>query len=242
VATRGTTATIALERAKIRFTLHEYTHDPRADSFGLEASAALGIAPELLFKTLVATIDGGALAVGVVPVSRQLDLKALAAAVGGKKAAMADAAVAERATGYVVGGISPVGQKRRLPIVIDASALELTAMFCCAGRRGLQMEIAPADLIKATGAKVAGIAAALENQSSERTVATVASSAAPCSGAAGPAASGCACRSPSPSPSLSSFSASAWASAASSGAGVTAAASSGLTSSTDPAALGGSTV
>jgi Cys-tRNA(Pro)/Cys-tRNA(Cys) deacylase len=190
VATRGTTATIALERAKIRFTLHEYTHDPRANSFGLEASAALGIAPELLFKTLVATIDGGALAVGVVPVSRQLDLKALAAAVGGKKAAMADAAVAERATGYVVGGISPVGQKRRLPIVIDASALELTAMFCCAGRRGLQMEIAPADLIKATGAKVAGIAAALENQSSERTVATVASSAAPCSGAAGPAASG----------------------------------------------------
>jgi Cys-tRNA(Pro)/Cys-tRNA(Cys) deacylase len=242
VATRGTTATIALERAKIRFTLHEYTHDPRADSFGLEASAALGIAPELLFKTLVATIDGGALAVGVVPVSRQLDLKALAAAVGGKKAAMADAAVAERATGYVVGGISPVGQKRRLPIVIDASALELTAMFCCAGRRGLQMEIAPADLIKATGAKVAGIAAALENQSSERTVATVASSAAPCSGAAGPAASGWACRSPSPSPSLSSFSASAWASAASSGAGVTAAASSGLTSSTDPAALAGSTV
>jgi Cys-tRNA(Pro)/Cys-tRNA(Cys) deacylase len=244
VATRGTTATTALERAKIRFTLHEYTHDPRADSFGLEASAALGIAPELLFKTLVATIDGGALAVGVVPVSRQLDLKALAAAVGGKKAAMADAAVAERATGYVVGGISPVGQKRRLPIVIDASALELTAMFCCAGRRGLQMEIAPADLIKATGAKVAGIAAALENQSSERTVATVASSAAPCSGAAGPAASGWACwsPSPSPSPSLSSFSASAWASAASSGAGVTAAASSGLTSSTDPAALAGSTV
>jgi Cys-tRNA(Pro)/Cys-tRNA(Cys) deacylase len=162
VATRGTTATIALERAKIRFALHEYTHDPRADSFGLEASAALGVPPERMFKTLVATVDGGALAVGVVPVSRQLDLKALAAAVGGKKAVMADAAAAERATGYVVGGISPVGQKRRLPIVIDASALELTAMFCCAGRRGLQMEIAPADLVKATGAKVADIAAALK--------------------------------------------------------------------------------
>lgn len=179
VATRGTTATIALERAKIPFTLHEYAHNPRADSFGLEASAALGIAPERLFKTLVATVDGGALAVGVVPVNRHLDLKALAAAVGGKKAVMAEAAVAERATGYVVGGISPIGQKRRLPIVIDASALELTALFCSAGRRGLQMEIAPADLVKATGAKVADIAAALENQihSSERTVATVASSA-----------------------------------------------------------------
>jgi Cys-tRNA(Pro)/Cys-tRNA(Cys) deacylase len=186
VATRGTTATIALERAKIPFALHEYTHDPRADSFGLEASAALGVPPERLFKTLVATVDGGALAVGVVPVNRHLDLKALAAAVGGKKAIMAEAAVAERATGYVVGGISPVGQKRRLPIVIDASALEFTAVLCSAGRRGLQMEIAPADLIKATGAKVAGIAAALKNHSSERTVATVASSGpAACPGADG---------------------------------------------------------
>ena len=162
MATRGTTATIALERAKIPCALHEYTHDPRADSFGLEASAALGVPPERLFKTLVATVDGGALAVGVVPVHRHLDLKALAAAVGGKKAIMAEAAVAERATGYVVGGISPVGQKRRLPIVIDVSALEFTAMFCSAGRRGLQMEIAPSDLIKATGAKVADIAAALK--------------------------------------------------------------------------------
>jgi len=187
VATRGTTATIALERAKIPFALHEYTHDPRADSFGLEASAALGVPPERLFKTLVATVDGGALAVGVVPVNRQLDLKALAAAVGGKKAAMADAAAAERATGYVVGGISPVGQKRRLPIVVDASALELSTVYCSAGRRGLQMELAPADLVRATGARVAAIAAALENHSSERAVATVASSAPSCSGAGGPA-------------------------------------------------------
>ena len=186
VATRGTTATIALERAKIPFALHEYTHDPRADSFGLEASAALGVPPERLFKTLVATVDG-ALAVGVVPVNRQLDLKALAAAVGGKKAAMADAAAAERATGYVVGGISPVGQKRRLPIVVDASALELSTVYCSAGRRGLQMELAPADLVRATGARVAAIAAALENHSSERAVATVASSAPSCSGAGGPA-------------------------------------------------------
>ena len=98
-------------------------------------------------------------AVGVVPVHRQLDLKALAAAVGGKKAVMAEVTAAERATGYVAGGISPVGQKRRLPVVIDSSALELTTMFCSAGRRGLEIELTPADLIKAAGAKLAPIAA-----------------------------------------------------------------------------------
>jgi Cys-tRNA(Pro)/Cys-tRNA(Cys) deacylase len=157
VAGRGTTATIALERAKIPFTLHEYAHDPRHDSYGLEASEALGVTPERVFKTLVAAVDG-ALAVGVVPVDRQLDLKALAAAVGGKRATMADAAAAERATGYVTGGISPVGQKRRLPVVIDTSALELATMFCSAGRRGLEIEIAPADLVKAAGATTAPIA------------------------------------------------------------------------------------
>jgi len=157
VAGRGTTATLALQRAKIPFTLHEYAHDPRHDSYGLEASEALGVPPERVFKTLVATVDGS-LAVGVVPVHRQLDLKALAAAVGGKKAVLAEVAAAERATGYVAGGISPVGQKRRLPVVIDASALELATMFCSAGRRGLEIEIAPADLVKATGATVAPIA------------------------------------------------------------------------------------
>ena len=157
MAGRGTTATIALERAKIPFTLHEYAHDPRHDSYGLEASEALGVTPERVFKTLVAAVDG-ALAVGVVPVDRQLDLKALAAAVGGKRATMADAAAAERATGYVTGGISPVGQKRRLPVVIDTSALELATMFCSAGRRGLEIEIAPADLVKAAGATTAPIA------------------------------------------------------------------------------------
>jgi Cys-tRNA(Pro)/Cys-tRNA(Cys) deacylase len=159
VAGRGTTATIALERAKIPFTLHEYPHDPRASSYGLEASEALGIPPERVFKTLVAAVDGGNLAVGVVPVHRQLDLKSLAAAVGGKKAVMADVAAAERATGYVAGGISPVGQKKRLPVVIDSCALEVATMFCSAGRRGLEIEIAPADLIRAAGAKVAPIAA-----------------------------------------------------------------------------------
>jgi Cys-tRNA(Pro)/Cys-tRNA(Cys) deacylase len=159
VAGRGTTATIALERAKIPFTLHSYEHDPRAGSYGLEASEALGIEPERVFKTLVAAVDGGTLAVGVVPVHRQLDLKALAAAVGGKRAVMAEVTAAERATGYVAGGISPVGQKKRLPVVIDESALELATMFCSAGRRGLEIEIVPADLIRTTAAKVAAIAA-----------------------------------------------------------------------------------
>jgi len=158
VAGRGTAATIALERAKIPFTLHEYARDPRHGSYGLEASEALGIPPERMFKTLVAAVDG-ALAVGVVPVHRQLDLKALAAAVGGKKAAMAEVAAAERATGYVAGGISPIGQKRRLQVVVDSSALALGTMFCSAGRRGLEIEIAPADLIRAVRAKVAAIAA-----------------------------------------------------------------------------------
>jgi Cys-tRNA(Pro)/Cys-tRNA(Cys) deacylase len=157
VAGRGTTATIALERTKIPFTLHEYAHDPRHESYGLEASEALGVPPERVFKTLVAAVDGS-LAVGVVPAGRQLDLKALAAAVGGKKAVMADVTAAERATGYVTGGISPVGQKRRLPVVVDSSALELAAMFCSAGRRGLEIEIAPADLVRASGATVAPIA------------------------------------------------------------------------------------
>jgi Cys-tRNA(Pro)/Cys-tRNA(Cys) deacylase len=157
VAGRGTTATLALERAKIPFTLHEYSHDPRHDSYGLEASEALAVPVERVFKTLVAAVDGK-LAVGVVPVGRQLDLKALAAAVGGKKAVLAEVAAAERATGYVAGGISPVGQKRRLPVVIDASALEFATMFCSAGRRGLEIEIAPADLVKAAGATVAPIA------------------------------------------------------------------------------------
>lgn len=157
---RDTPATAALNRAKIPFTLHEYAHDPRAGSYGMAASEALGVPPERVFKTLVATVDGGPLAVGVVPVHRSLDLKALAAAVGGKKAAMAEPAVAERATGYVTGGISPVGQKRRLPIVVDVSATAITTMLCSAGRRGLQLEVAPADLIRVTGATVASIAAA----------------------------------------------------------------------------------
>ena len=157
MAGRGTTATAALERAGIPFTVHEYAHDPRHESYGREASEALGVSPDRVFKTLIAEVDG-ALVAGVVPVEGQLDLKALAAATGGKKAVMAGVAAAERATGYVAGGISPVGQRKRLPVVIDSSALAFPTVFCSGGRRGLEIELAPADLVRAAGASVAVIA------------------------------------------------------------------------------------
>jgi len=156
VAGRGTSATIALERAGIPFAVHEYAHDPRHSSYGLEASQALGVAAERVFKTLIAEVDG-ALVAGVVPVEGQLDLKALAAAAGGKKAAMAAVTAAERATGYVAGGISPVGQRKRLPVFLDASALGFATVFCSGGRRGLELELAPADLVRASGATIARI-------------------------------------------------------------------------------------
>jgi Cys-tRNA(Pro)/Cys-tRNA(Cys) deacylase len=158
VASKGTPATALLTRAKIAFTPHTYEVDPRAASYGEAAAEALGVAPDRLFKTLVTTVDGR-LTVGVVPVSSSLDLKALAAAVGGKRAAMAEPAAAERATGYVTGGISPVGQRSRLPIVIDESASGLPTLYVSGGRRGLQIELAPADLVQVTGATLAPIAA-----------------------------------------------------------------------------------
>jgi Cys-tRNA(Pro)/Cys-tRNA(Cys) deacylase len=156
VAGRGTPATQLLVRLGIAHTLHRYEHDPRGGAYGPEAAAALGLPPERVFKTLVAEVDG-ALAVAVVPVAGSLDLKALADAVGGKKARMADPAAAERATGYVTGGISPLGQRRRLPVVVDAAAEGFATIFCSGGQRGLQVELAPADLIRATGATVAPI-------------------------------------------------------------------------------------
>jgi Cys-tRNA(Pro)/Cys-tRNA(Cys) deacylase len=122
----------------------------------MEAATALGVDPRQVFKTLIADVDG-ALTVAVVPVEGQLDLKALAAAVGGKKAAMADPAAAERATGYVVGGISPLGQRRRLATVVDSSALEFPVVLVSAGRRGVDVELAPADLVRLTGARTAPI-------------------------------------------------------------------------------------
>ena len=145
-----------LARLGVAHSVHVYDHDPRHGAYGVEASEALGIAPERVFKTLVAEVDS-ALTVGVVPVAGHLDLNALAAAAGGKKAAMASVAAAERATGYVAGGISPLAQRRRLPVVIDSSALGFTTVFCSAGRRGLEIELAPADLVRAAGAAVAAI-------------------------------------------------------------------------------------
>jgi Cys-tRNA(Pro)/Cys-tRNA(Cys) deacylase len=152
----GTPATVALTRAGIDFTLHEYEHDPRAKSYGLEAATALGLDPARVFKTLMATVDGK-LTVGIVPVTGQLDLKALARAAGGSKAAMAEVGAAERATGYVAGGISPVGQKRSHPTVLDESAQAFDTVYVSGGRRGLDLGIAPADLVRATSATVASI-------------------------------------------------------------------------------------
>jgi Cys-tRNA(Pro)/Cys-tRNA(Cys) deacylase len=152
----GTPATTALTRAQVAFTVHAYEHDPAADSYGLEAARALGVEPQRVFKTLLAEVDGK-LAVAVVPVAGQLDLKALAAAVGGKRAAMADPKLAERTTGYVLGGISPLGQRKKLPTVVDDSALAYETVFCSAGRRGLEVELSPADLISLTDAVTSSI-------------------------------------------------------------------------------------
>jgi Cys-tRNA(Pro)/Cys-tRNA(Cys) deacylase len=149
----GTPATVALDRAGTPYTLHSYDHDPRAESYGLEAATALGVDPARVFKTLLATLDGTPV-VGIVPVEGRLDLKALARALGGSKAAMADPADAERLTGYVTGGISPVGQKRRLRTVLDASALDHDTVYVSAGRRGLEVELDPADLVTITEAIV----------------------------------------------------------------------------------------
>ncbi|MGA8847800.1 MAG: Cys-tRNA(Pro) deacylase [Nocardioides sp.] len=149
----GTPATAALTKAGIDFTPRPYDHDPRADSFGLEAATALGVAPERVFKTLLAVVDG-TLTVAVVPVSGRLDLKALARAVGGRRAEMAEPAAAERATGYVVGGISPIGQKRSHTTVVDSTALEHPTVLVSGGRRGLDLELAAADLVAITAAIV----------------------------------------------------------------------------------------
>ena len=143
---------VAAQQAGIRFELHEYEHDPAAGSYGLEAATKLGVPAERIYKTLVVTIDG-TLTVAVVPVEAQLDLRSL-----GKRAALANTAAAERATGYVVGGISPLGQRKRLPLLLDESALEHETIHVSAGRRGLEIELAPADLLALTGGRAAPLA------------------------------------------------------------------------------------
>ncbi|NUT56909.1 MAG: Cys-tRNA(Pro) deacylase [Thermoleophilia bacterium] len=147
-----TPAVVAAERAGIPFTLHEYEHDPKAGSYGLEAAEKTGVDPARVLNTLVVAQDG-TLSVAIVPVAAQLDLRAL-----GKRAALADRAAAERATGYVLGGISPLGQRKRLPTVVDESALGFPTIYVSAGRRGLELELAPADLVRLTGATVAAVA------------------------------------------------------------------------------------
>ena len=148
MAARETPATRAARAAGVAFELHEYEHDPRADSYALEAATALGLAPERVFKTLVVSRDGD-LAVCIVPAGEQLALKAL-----GKRAAMAQPERAQKVTGYVAGGISPIGQRKALPTLVDESALEHETVFVSAGRRGLEIELAPAALVELTGAEV----------------------------------------------------------------------------------------
>lgn len=156
VRTGSTPATAALTAAGVPFVRHDYPHDPENTSYGEEMAAATGFPPEQVFKTLIAEVDGN-LVVGVVPITGQLDLKALAAAVGGKRAAMADPALAERTTGYVRGGISPLGQRKQLTTVVDASARDRSSVCVSGGRRGLSIELAPADLVALTDARVAVI-------------------------------------------------------------------------------------
>ena len=153
----GTPATVALSAAGIAFTGHAYAHDSANTNFGLEAATALGLDPSQVFKTLLADVDG-ALTVAIVPVTGKLDLKALASAVGGKKAEMADAKLAERKTGYVVGGISPIGQKTHHTTVLDETAELFETIYVSGGRRGFDIELAPADLLAVTGGFTAAIA------------------------------------------------------------------------------------
>ena len=152
MAGRDTPATTAARKAGVEHRVHEYAHDPNAASYGMEAAEALGLDPARVFKTLVADLDG-TLTVCIVPVAHELDLRSL-----GKRARLADTAKAERTTGYVAGGISPLGQRRSLPTVVDASALEHETVHVSAGRRGLELELAPGDLVRLTEARVAPVA------------------------------------------------------------------------------------
>jgi Cys-tRNA(Pro)/Cys-tRNA(Cys) deacylase len=153
---KGTPATVAVSKAGVEHRLCEYDHDPSAPAYGLEAAEKLGVDPARVFKTLVAEVDGR-LVVAVVPVAASLSLKALAAAAGGRKALMAEPAAAERATGYVVGGISPLGHRKRLPVFLDESMKEHDRVFVSAGRRGLELELAAGDLAHLAGATFAAL-------------------------------------------------------------------------------------
>lgn len=163
MAGASTPAIRVLSKAGVAHRVHAYSHDPRADSYGTEAVDALagelGIAAEQVFKTLVIALNTGVLAVAVLPVPATLSLKAAAAALGAAKATMADAAAAQRSTGYVLGGISPLGQRKPLATVVDESALGWDRVLCSAGKRGLEIELAPADLVRLAAAVTAPVTA-----------------------------------------------------------------------------------
>lgn len=147
------------KKAKIAFQIHSYTHDPSNQSYGLEASEKLGLEPERVFKTLIVTVDTRELVVAIIPVSSMLSMKQIAKAAGGKKAEMAAGADLERSSGYILGGVSPLGQKKRLKTFIDASAEDFETIYVSAGRRGLEIELSPQDLAKLTDGKMVAICA-----------------------------------------------------------------------------------
>ncbi|MBP7334737.1 Cys-tRNA(Pro) deacylase [Niveispirillum sp.] len=157
MSAKATQAVNALKAASVAHRLLEYDYDPDVDAIGMAAAAALGVEPSVLFKTLVSDVEGVGLVCAVIPSPARLDLKALAAAAGGKRAALADPKVAERVSGYVIGGISPLGMRKRLPTLIDASAGDLPEMIMNGGRRGLQIAAAPADIVRILGARLAPI-------------------------------------------------------------------------------------
>ncbi len=162
VASGGTPAIVHLERAGVAFTVHEFRHEPGSRNYGLMAAEAIGVDPDRVFKTLVATVEGlpgDAHVVAIVPVSAQLSLRSLAAAVGAKRAEMCPPAAAERLTGYVVGGISPFGQRKRLRTVLDEMSILHDTIFVSGGKRGLDVEVAPDELARLLDAVVAPIAA-----------------------------------------------------------------------------------
>ena len=146
-----------VKKNKVSHKIHEYSHDESSDSYGLEAANKLGVIQEIVFKTLIVTLDNKELVVGIIPVSSMLSMKLIAKAVGAKKATMADKLDVERSTGYVLGGVSPLGQKRRLSTIIHSSAINYSSIYVSAGRRGLEIELSPADLAKLTNGKFVDI-------------------------------------------------------------------------------------
>ena len=152
-----TPAVNAVRKARVVYQIHDYAHDASSASYGLEAAEKLGVAEERVFKTLVVSLDSKALAVAVIPVSSMLSMKLVAKAAGAKKATMAEPAAVERSTGYVLGGVSPLGQKKRLKTIIDSAASDHPTVYVSAGRRGLEIELGPGDLAELTGASFAGI-------------------------------------------------------------------------------------